>query len=43
MDKIIIKNHTESISYHNDIYFFEEETINLLDKRYKNLLSKKNA
>jgi hypothetical protein len=40
LDKIIVKNHTEFISYHNDIYFFEEKTIDFLNKEYKKFLSK---
>ena len=41
LDKIIVKNHTESISFHNDIYLFEEEAINFLNKGSKDLFSKK--
>jgi hypothetical protein len=40
MDEIIVKNHKETISYHNDICFFEEETIDLLNKEYKKFLKK---
>ena len=40
MDKIIVKNHKETISYHNNIYLLEEETIDLLNKKYRKLLSK---
>ena len=40
MDKIIVKNPKEIISYHNDVYFFDEKTIDLLNKGYKNFLSK---
>ena len=39
MDKIIVKNHNETISYHNDICFLDKETINLLNKEYKKFLS----
>jgi hypothetical protein len=39
--EITVKHHKEKISFNNDIYFFEKETINLLNKNYQNFLTHK--